>query len=143
MSKYRDPAFTDPKDLQKKVDAYFKHCEDSKKVYELKNGDIKIRQEFPTVTGLAVWLHVHRDTLYSYMNEEYREDNDAVVTKQLSDTLIYARNRIAAELTQASMSGDADSKIASLLLNAMGETSPEVNATVNVVFQGDSEAYSR
>ena len=77
------------------------------------------------------------------MNEEYREDNDAVVTKQLSDTLIYARNRIAAELTQASMSGDADSKIASLLLNAMGETSPEVNATVNVVIQGDSEAYSR
>lgn len=142
MSKYRESAFQNPDELEQKVEAYFKHCEDSKKVYELKNGDIKIRQEFPTMTGLAVWLNVHRDTLYSYINGEFREDNDEDVTKRLSDTLIHARNRIATSLMQTSMSGDADSKIASLLLNAMGETTPESTTTVNVVIQGDSEAYS-
>ena len=143
MSKYREPAFSDPQELREKVDAYFKHCEDSKKVYELKNGDIKIRQEFPTMIGLAVWLHVSKDTLYSYINQEPKEDSlDSSTLKELSDTLSYARNRVAQSLSQTSMSGDADAKIASMLLNAMGEVTPEPSATVNVIIQGDSDAYS-
>ena len=142
MSKYHESVFQNPEELKERVEQYFIHCEDSKKIYELKNGDIKVRQCFPTMTGLAVWLNVSRDTLYSYINQEYKEDNDAVVTKRLSDTLSHARNRIAEGLLQASMAGDADAKIASLLLNAMGETTPEVNATVNVIIQGDSDAYS-
>ena len=143
MSKYRDPAFSDPVELAEKVEAYFQHCEETKKVYELKNGDVKIRQEFPTMTGLAVWLRCSRETLYSYINQEERPDSlDGETLKKLSDTLSYARNRIAMSLSQTSMSGDADPKIASLLLNAMGETQPEVQNTVNVIIQGDSEAYS-
>lgn len=142
MSKYHASAFTDPEELKKKIEDYFSFCEGSRKEYELKNGDIKVRQKFPTMTGLAVWLNVSRDTLYSYINQEPKEDNDEEVTKRLSDTLIYAKNRIAEELMQASMAGDADAKIASLLLNAMGETQPEISATVNVFMQGDSEAYS-
>ena len=143
MSKYHETCFSDPKDLQEKVDAYFQHCEDSKKTYELKNGDIKIRQEFPTMTGLAVWLRCSRETLYSYINQDPKEDSlDSETLKKLSDTLSYARNRIAMSLSQTSMSGDADPKIASLLLNAMGETTPENNTTVNVIIQGDSDAYS-
>lgn len=143
MSKYHEPCFSDPKDLQEKVDAYFQHCEETKKVYELKNGDVKIRQEFPTMTGLAVWLRCSRDTLYAYINQEPQEDSlDSSTIKQLSDTLSYARNKIAMSLSQTSMSGDADPKIAGLLLNAMGETTPETNTTVNVIIQGDSDAYS-
>ena len=143
MSKYREAAFTDPKDLKEKVEAYFQHCEESKTIYNLKNGDIKIRQEFPTMTGLAVWLRVTRETLYSYINQEPREDSlDSDTLKELSDTLSYARNRIALGLSQSSMSGDADPKIAGLLLNAMGETTPENQTTVNVIIQGDSDAYS-
>lgn len=143
MSKYREPAFSDPAELAEKVEAYFQHCEETKKVYELKNGDVKIRQEFPTMTGLAVWLRCSRETLYSYINQEERPDSlDSETIKKLSDTLSYARNRIAMSLSQTSMSGDADPKIASLLLNAMGETQPEVQNTVNVIIQGDSEAYS-
>ena len=142
MSKYHDSVFQDPEELQEKVDQYFIHCEESRRIYELKNGDIKVRQCFPTMTGLAVWLNVSRDTLYSYINQEQKEDNDAVVTKRLSDTLSHARNRIADELLQASMAGDADSRIAGMLLTAMGETTPENSTTVNVIIQGDSDAYS-
>lgn len=135
-------SFTDADDLRERVEAYFTHCKESQKIYELKNGDIKIRKEFPTMTGLAVWLYCSRDTLYNYMNGEAKNNNAPEVNKSISDTLSHARNRIAEELMQASMAGDADAKIASLLLTAMGETQPEEKTTVNVIIQGDSDAYS-
>ena len=50
--------------------------------------------------------------------------------------------RIKQTLMQASLSGDADSRIAGMLLTAMGETTPESSTTVNVIIQGDSDAYS-
>ena len=134
--------FDNPEELQKKVDAYFKHCEDSKKVYELKNGDIKIRQEFPSMAGLTVWLDCSRETLYSYIEMDEKVSQDAEITKQISDTLSRAREKIKRSLVQSSMSGDADSRIAGMLLTAMGETTPESSTTVNVIIQGDSDAYS-
>lgn len=135
-------AFTDPEALSKKIDAYFKHCEESKKIYELKSGDIKVRQEYPSMAGLSLWLDVDRNTLYSYMNEEVKVQNSDEVTKQISNTLLRAREHIKQALIQASIMGDADSRISGLLLNAMGETQPEVQNTVNVIIQGDSDAYS-
>jgi hypothetical protein len=135
-------SFTDPKALSEKIEEYFERCESSKKVYELKNGDIKIRQEFPTMSGLAVHLGVTRETIYSYLNGEPKSGNSEEVTKLISDTLSYARQRVATYLSQCSLSGDADAKIASMLLTAMGETTQENNTTVNVIIQGDSEAYS-
>lgn len=60
------PCFTDPVDLQQKVDAYFEHCENSRTERELKNGDIRVRQESPSMIGLAVWLHCSTDTINSY-----------------------------------------------------------------------------
>ena len=139
---HRYPLLNDPEELKKKVDAYFDDCEKSKKVYELKNGDIKIRQTFPSMAGLSVWLDIDRNTLYSYMNEEPKVQLDEDVQKSISNTLINARERIKTSLVQSSMSGDADSRIAGMLLTAMGETTPEVQNTVNVIIQGDSEAYS-
>lgn len=135
-------SFNDPEELKKRVEEYFDRCENSKKTYELKNGDIKIRQEFPTMSGLAVHLGVTRETVYSYMNGESKTGNSEEVSKAISDTLSYARQRVATYLSQCSLSGDADSKIASMLLNAMGEVTPETNTTVNVIIQGDSDAYS-
>ena len=135
-------SFTDPEALSEKIEEYFERCESSKRVYELKNGDIKIRQEFPTMSGLATFLGVTRDTVYSYMNGEQKSGNSEEVTKQISDTLSYARQRVATYLSQCSLAGDADAKIASMLLTAMGETTPENNTTVNVIIQGDSDAYS-
>lgn len=135
-------SFNDPVDLKKRVEEYFTRCEESKKIYDLKNGDVKIRQEFPTMSGLAVHLGVTRETVYSYMNGESKTGVSSEALQEISDTLSYARQRIATYLAQASLSGDADSKIASMLLNAMGEVTPETNTTVNVIIQGDSDAYS-
>ena len=135
-------SFKDPKELKQRVEEYFTRCENSKKTYELKNGDIKIRQEFPTMSGLAVHLGVTRETVYSYMNGESKTGNSEEVSKAISDTLSYARQRVATSLSQCSLSGDAEAKIASMLLNAMGEVTPETSTTVNVIIQGDSEAYS-
>ena len=139
---HRNPLLNNAADLKKKVDAYFDDCEKSKKVYELKNGDIKIRQTFPSMAGLSIWLNIDRNTLYSYMNEEPKAQLDEDEQKAISNTLIYARERIKQSLVQCSMSGDADPRISGMLLNAMGETTPEPQATINVIIQGDSEAYS-
>ena len=135
-------SFTDAEALKASVEEYFSQCKLSQKVYDLKNGDIKIRKQFPTMTGLAVHLHCSRDTLYSYMNGEAKNNNPEEVNKSISDTLIDARNRIAEELMQGAIAGDADSRIAGMLLTAMGETQPEEKTTVNVIIQGDSDAYS-
>ena len=140
--KTNDTAFKDPEELRKKVDAYFQHCEDSKTIYELKNGDIKIRQEYPSMVGLALWLGVHKDTLSSYILGEDKVSLDEDTNKAISATLICARDRIKKSYIQSSMSGDADPRISGMLLTAMGETTPEVQNTVNVIIQGDSDAYS-
>ena len=140
--KTKNTFFNDPVELQGKIDEYFKHCENSRKTYELKNGDIKIRQEFPSMAGLTVWLGCSRETIYSYMEMDEKVSQDGEITKQISDTLIHARERIKQQLVQSSLSGDADSRIAGMLLTAMGETTPESSTTVNVVIQGDSDAYS-
>ena len=135
-------SFNDPVELQKRVDEYFQHCEDSKTVYELKNGDIKIRQEYPSMVGLALWLGVSKDTLYSYIYQEEKKCLDESINKAISETLSCARDRIKKSYIESSMSGDADSRIAGMLLTAMGETTPENQTTVNVIIQGDSDAYS-
>lgn len=137
-------AFTSSAELEKKVREYFDRCKSSQKIYELKNGDIKIRQEFPTMSGLASHLGVSRDTLYSYLNGEPQKEmwcsEDEL--KLISDTLSHARQDVATALAQASLSGDADAKIAAMLLTAMGETNNESSPTVNIVIQGDADAYS-
>ena len=134
---------TDPDKLKQDVQAYFDHCHSTEKIYDLKSGDIKIRKQFPTMTGLANWLGISRDSLYRYTNgEENTAGYDAKCIKAISDTLIHAKQDIAEELMQAAISGDADSRIAGMLLTAMGETTPENSTTVNVIIQGDCDAYS-
>lgn len=130
-------------ELKLKVSAYFNRCSQSKRELQLKNGDIKIRQEFPTMSGLASFLGVNRDTLYSYINGESKGDqlSDSEL-KLISDTLSQARQDIATSLAQASLSGDADAKIAAMLLTAMGETNNDSSPTVNIIIQGDADAYS-
>ena len=136
-------SFTSSEELERKVAEYFQRCESSKKIYELKNGDIKIRQEFPTMSGLASFLGVDRNTLYSYISGETKDmwvSEDEL--KLISNTLSQARQDIATNLAQASLSGDADAKIASMLLTAMGEAQNDSSPTVNIVIQGDADAYS-
>lgn len=142
MAAGRYTVFKDPEELERKVDEYFAKCEKSKVQLELKSGDIKVRQQMPNMAGLATFLNVSRDTLNSYINQEEKSSLDADTAQRFSVTLSRAKERIKDNLLQASMAGDADSRIASLLLAAMGETTPENSTTVNVIIQGDSDAYS-
>lgn len=134
--------FTDPDALEAQVKAYFDHCNQSQKTYDLKSGDVKIRKQFPTMTGLALWLKCRRETLYSYINGEDKPGLSDEDNEKISNTLSRAKQAIADELMQAAIAGDADSRIAGMLLTAMGETQPETQNVVQVVIQGDSDAYS-
>lgn len=60
----RPPKIKPGTNIEQMVENYFEHCENTKEVRELKNGDTRIRQEQPSMIGLAVWLDVSR----LYMN---------------------------------------------------------------------------
>ena len=114
-----------PETIEKQVQEYFKHCEESVEVRELKNGDKRIRKESPSIIGLAVWLDVDKGTIYNLMNKDYIDsvtvygDDDK---KLIFNTLSRARERIEQSLLQRAVDGDCDTRIASLLLSTYGYT---------------------
>lgn len=111
-------AFTNPKELAEKVEAYFDKCEASKEVRELKNGDIKIRRELPSFVGLAVFLGVAQPTLRLYADGKYdsqdsEQDNGQadIDTETYSAVLARARDRMELAVVEAASNGDTDSRI--------------------------------
>ena len=66
--------FNDPEALQKKIDEFFKHCDEVGKPY--------------TISGLALWLDCGRDTLIEY------ESGENGASKELANTLQKAKLRI-------------------------------------------------
>ena len=137
------PKFTDPVDLREKIEAYFQHCEDSRTERELKNGDIRIRQETPSMIGLATWLQCSPDTLYSYINGEDKSKQiaDQEIYNTISGTLARARDRCAAALAQRAVDGDCDSRTAALLLGSYGIVQKsEVATKATVVIEGATAA---
>lgn len=136
------PVLNDPAALAERVEAYFKHCEDSRQTRELKNGDIRIRQEAPCAIGLAVWLGIDKATLYRYINGETNTSAEPEVQQQIRDTLAGARDRFELYTVTAAANGDMESRTAALLLNTYGYSKPQDdNATVTVrIDSGDKSA---
>jgi len=68
--------FKSVKELQKKIDAYFKACDQNKRVYVLKDGKtIQIPDPKPyTITGLALALDTTRETLCDYGEKDGYSD---------------------------------------------------------------------
>lgn len=105
------------KDIVKKVKQYLEDSVDdeiqqtigmSAKGTELfKN---KVIVNIPTIEGLAVYLSVHRDTIYEW-EKEYKE---------FSDILAKLRAKQATELINKGLSGDYNSTIAKVLLTKHG-----------------------
>ena len=97
-------------------------------------------------TQKLVFGFKEKETEFSFENKVFLVEDkvslDEDTNKKISETLICARDRIKKSYIESSMSGDADSRIAGMLLTAMGETTPESSTTVNVIIQGDSDAYS-
>lgn len=105
------------KDIVKKVKQYLEDSVDdeiqqtigmSAKGTELfKN---KVIVNIPTIEGLAVYLSVHRDTIYEWEKEH----------KEFSDILAKLRAKQATELINKGLSGDYNSTIAKVLLTKHG-----------------------
>lgn len=132
------PSFTDAAALAARIEEFFDECMASKREFPLRNGSVQVRYtKPPTMAGLAVFLGVHKDTVYSYMNAEQKTGVSSEATKGIADVLARARDRIEAFTVEASMSGDIDPKTASLILGGFGYANKtEDKATVTVRLAG-------
>jgi len=91
--------FKTPQDLQKKIDKYFKDCDDTivRTVYG-KDGDVMETITTPyTISGLAYALRTSRETLMNY--EERGE---------YFDTIKDAKQKIVTQQEQRALSGQAN-----------------------------------
>lgn len=141
--------FTDPVELSERIEAYFEHCEQSRDVRELKNGDIKVRQEYPSVIGLAVWLGCSKQTISSYINQEEKHSQlTPEMLQRISDVLSRARDRIEQSTLSASTVGDYDQRIAAMVLTNFGygrpaDESPNITIKVESTKASDVDEWSR
>ena len=146
MMKTKAELIADPEKLRRDVDAYFQHCEDSKAPRELKNGDVHIRQEYPTIVGLALWLNTHTNTIKRLIDED---DDTAPMDDSLIDAqnqaraiLTYARQRIEQTMVQATLAGDAQDRLAAAMLARMGvigEDKASVSLEIKVAGMSSAE----
>lgn len=148
-----------PGQLQSKIDAYFDHCESSADVRQLKSGDVRVRKQWPTMVGLALWLDIHKDTLYKYLNGEYPTewiDDKGLsdiekhnIKRAYTDTLARARQQVEMSTITAAANGDIDGRIAQLLMHQWGYKSDPIDntGTVTIQWQGvdksDAERFSK
>ena len=146
MMKTKAELIADPDKLRQDVELYFKHCEDSKNPLQLKNGDIHIRQEYPTIVGLALWLKTHRNTITRLIDES---DNTEPLEDWLKDAqieargiLIDAKHRIEQTMVQATLNGDAQDRLAAAMLARMGvigEDKTNINLQISVAGASTSD----
>ena len=130
----RQLKWTNPDELQKRIDEYFSLCDSTRKELQLKNGDIRIRYEKPpTIAGLAYFLGCNKDTLYSWMNEECKVSIGKDIQKQISDCLADARDRIEALTLERASQCDYEPKIATLILNGFGYNSRDDSSSIVLV----------
>lgn len=139
MMKTKAELIADTDQLQNDVDAYFQHCEDSKNPRELKNGDVHIRQEYPTIVGLALWLKTHQNTIKRLIDEN---DDTKPMDSGMEDAqnqaraiLVDAKHRIEQAMVQATLNGDAQDRLAAAMLARMGvigEDKTNINLQISV-----------
>ena len=79
----RPKAFKSVKEVEEKINAYFNYCEEKEKPY--------------TMSGLAYYLEVSRQTLVNYSNQD-----------QFFDTIKKARDRVQMQLEENALSNKAN-----------------------------------
>ena len=146
MMKTKAELIADPEKLRQDVDAYFAHCESTKNPRELKNGDVHIRQEYPTIVGLALWLNTHTNTIKRLIDDT---DDTQPMDSGLIDAqnqaraiLAYARQRIEQVMVQATLAGDAQDRLAAAMLARMGvigEDKTSVSLEIKVAGMSSAE----
>ena len=134
------PTFTSAAELDKRIDEYFDHCAATRTERALKSGDVRIRQEWPTMIGLARWLGIGKATLYRYLDGTALSDGSKVPAaeqQRMRDAVAGARDRVEAELLQAAAEGSVEPRTAQLLLHSFGyDKPPETESSVTVHITG-------
>ena len=106
----RPRAFTDPEDLERRIDEYFADCDKGREVEELtKRGElVRYTKRRPyTVEGMADWLKVNPETIRNYgKTDEYFE----IISR--------ARNKIHQSWVEMGLTDTYNSKITALCLAA-------------------------
>lgn len=153
-------AFTNPEELSKLVDKYFDQCAATRDTRQLKSGDIRVRQNLPSIVGLAVYLGIAKSTLLLYAEGKYDNDNNTANSnnngngcediQNYSTILARARDRIELETLNAASNGDTDSRITLARLAKFGystkieqDTKTELTVKWEGVDTSDIEAWGR
>lgn len=160
-----------PDELEKKIGEYFKHCEKTKEVRQLKNGDIKVRMEWPSIIGLALYLGIRKDSMARYTDGDYPTawltaatcaghplklaytDDKGIfhgekLSKDISAVFARARQKIEQYTLQGALAGDIEQRAASRALAQFGyrdQEAPEsgsVTVKWGTVKPEDADKYS-
>jgi len=133
----RKPKYTDPAKLKADIEAYFEHCESTKREFPMKAGGVLVRyEEPPSMIGLALWLDVNKSALYQWLDGAYMEHLDADTKEAFLDVLQRARDRIERTTLSRAQTGDYQPKIAAMVLTNMGYEKPADDRAVVVKIQG-------
>lgn len=138
IKKGRPLKFTDPEELQKKIDAYFAKCDarTRKKYITTREGIEVVDEPFPipyTIEGLCVGLDCNRDTLINYSNRE-----------PFFDIIMRAKEKIFANKVEGSLDRTYDSQMAKFMLknnyglkeNQDGDTNDDKTVNINIKYPG-------
>ena len=133
--------------LEKDIEAYFKHCSESREIRQLKNGDIRLRQESPSMVGLANWLDVDKSTIYRYINsDEYglgTHGHSEDIYTAIRNILTRAKQRIEQSVLDRTTDGDCDPRIGQMILSHFGyDTGKNEPTAVTVTIAGLPEQAS-
>lgn len=122
--KTKEELISDPDKLVRDIAAYFKHCKDSREERELKNGDIRIREDTPSMLGLSHSIPTHMNTLNRLIDDDNAEvpQNKELIDAQnkVRDILAYTKQEIALRLQGRSMNGDANDRVSVAMMARMG-----------------------
>ena len=149
--KTKEQLISDPAKLLEDIKAYFANCDASKDKRELKNGDIRIREETPSVLGLAQYLHCHMTTLTRLLDNDPEIPKDSSLLdaqKAVCEILTYARQEMDLRLVTRSANSDANDKVCAAMLVKRGLIGEDKqNISLNVTVAGadskDVDAWSK
>ena len=141
---WNKPQWSNVDDLKRDIDKYFRHCRDTRSVRELKNGDIRLRQESPTMIGLANWLGVSKQTIYNYLNDDGNTQGHSEETyRAIFDVLSQAKARIEQGILDRTIDGDTDPRIGQMILSHFGyDTGKNEPTAITVTVAGLPEQVS-
>lgn len=110
------------KTLIARAEDYFSNC------HSVLDEKANEKRRPPTIEGLASHIGISKRTLLSYMNGGFQAKGSA---QTVADYLERARDRIVAEMLEASLLGKYDARICMLVLESLGYK--EGNATDNAI----------